>query len=113
MTRLANILFFAVLTILSFSLWAAFALLVVNPYLQDELPGYRIGRICIWEFIALGVAVLISLSLIKKWGWPLIDSSARGKYLSVNINYIYLFLGYFMLGLVFGIWQFWLFSLRF
>lgn len=101
------------MTIMLFSIWAAFALLVVNPFLQAELPGYIIGRICIWEYVALGLAAIASRFLIKKWGNLELREIDHQSKLILNPRYG-VFLGvYFLLAIIIGVWQFWLFSQNF
>ena len=106
-------LFTSVLTLLIFSLWAFFALLVINPYLVNHIPGYRIGRICIWEFVALLFAGAIAYALTKKLGIPKIERNHDTNNITLNSNYAKLFLIYFLIVLVIAIWQFWLFSLKY
>ena len=48
------------LSILIFSLWAGFALLIVNPIMNADLPQYVIGRICIWDYTAMALAIMCS-----------------------------------------------------
>ena len=102
-----------VLSLLFFSVWAAFALLVVNPIYNANLPGYKIGRICIWEYIAFAIAVLVSVMLSKQWGYPEILQIEKQSRFLINVKYVYFLLGYFVLAISIAIWQFWLFSQKF
>ena len=102
-----------VLTLLLFLLWAAFALLVINPYSQSYLPGYTIGRLCIWELVFLVVAVFLSRLMIKSWGYPEFTTKKDQKLISMNSKYGSFFLAYFILGIVVAVWQFWVFSQKF
>ena len=108
-----KILFPLLITITLFSLWAGFALLIVNKLFYKDLPGYTIGRICIWEFVALIIAALIARLLIKRWGNVEIKEIENRKYLIMNPKYGIYFGVYFLIAIVVGIWQFWLFSLKF
>jgi len=111
--KIARILFQFVLTTLIFSLWAAFALLIVNPLYKSDLPGYTIGRICIWEYIAIVIAIILSQIMIKKWGAIDIQKTNGKHKLTMDYKYGYFFLIYFFIALFIAIWQFWLFSQKF
>lgn len=108
-----NIILQVVLTILLFSLWAGFALLVVNPNFHQDLPGYKIGQLCIWELVALVVCGIIARMIYKKWKGIVIKKEGDRKVLSINVNYGYCLLAYLILAIIVGIWQFWLFSQHF
>ena len=100
----------SLLSILIFSLWAGFALLIVNPIMNADLPQYVIGRICIWDYSAMALAILCSFLFTKYWGYPEVRMMDGKKKLILGMNYSYLFLGYFLFALVVAIWQFWIFS---
>jgi len=108
-----KILFPILLTITLFSLWAGFALLVVNKLFYKDLPGYTIGRICIWEFVALAVAAFIAKGLINKWGNVAIKEFQNKQLLTMNPKFGIYFGVYFLIAIVVGIWQFWIFSQKF
>ena len=108
-----KILFPTLLTITLFSLWAGFALLVVNKLFYKDLPGYTIGRICIWELVALIIAMAITKLLVNKWGNVEIKTIENKKYLTMNPKYGIYFGIYFLIAIAVGIWQFFLFSLKF
>ena len=108
-----RIVFPILLTITLFSLWAGFALLIVNKLFYESLPGYTIGRICIWEFIALLVAAVIAKLLISKWGNLEIREIGNQKLLTMNPRFGIYFATYFFIAIVVGIWQFWIFSQKF
>ncbi|WP_235298271.1 hypothetical protein [Portibacter marinus] len=102
-----------VITILIFSLWAGFALTVINPYLREHVPGYVMGRLCIWELIAFLVAMTLAKLMVKQWGnLSLVEVNGR-RQLSLNFKYGIFFLIYLFIGLLVAIWQFWLFSQNF
>jgi len=101
------------ISILLFTFWAVFALLVVNPIYNANLPGYDLGEICIWEYIAMMIAILGAFVMTKHWGYPEIRILENQKKLVLNIRYGYFLLGYFLIGFTIAIWQFWLFSQKF
>ena len=96
-----------------FSLWAGFALLVVNKLFYKDLPGYTIGRICIWELVALLVAAGITRLLINKWGNLEIIEIGNKKSITMNPKFGIYFAIYFLIAILVGIWQFWIFSQKF
>lgn len=111
--KTVKIIHHLLISILLFTIWAIFALLVVNPIYNAALPGYVLGEICIWEYIAMFLAILGSFLLSKYWGYPEIRLFENQKKLVLHINYAYFFLGYFFIGFTIAIWQFWLFSQKF
>lgn len=111
--KIAQFLFSVLLTITLFSFWAGFALLVVNQFFYKDLPGYTIGRICIWELFALIIAALIARCLISKWGNIQIQEQHQKKVLIMNPKFGVYFLVYFGIAILTGIWQFWIFSQKF
>jgi len=108
--KTVNIIHQLLISILLFTFWAVFALLVINPIYNADLPGYVLGEICIWEYIAMFIAILVSFMITKYWGYPEFRVLESHKKLVLHINYTYFFLGYFLLGFAIAIWQFWLFS---
>lgn len=111
--RIARIIFPVILTTTLFSYWAAFALLLVNKLFYKDLPGYVIGRICIWEGVALLAAILITRLLMFKWGNIQIINNGDGTQICLNAKYGWYFSIYFSIAIIIGIWQFWLFSMKF
>lgn len=111
--KISRLIFQAILTLTLFSLWAGFALLVINQLFYKDLPGYRIGRLCIWEFIAFVSALIGAQLMIKKWGNIELKVVNDEWKLSLSPKYGLYFSGYFLLALIIGIWQFWLFSQKF
>jgi hypothetical protein len=109
----SRIIFQFVLTILLFTFWAAFALLVINPFYQNNLPGYVIGTICIWEFIAIAMAALIAHFMINKWGSIQIIKVDNKSKILMNAKFAFFFLIYIFVAVVIAIWQFWVFSQKF
>ncbi len=108
-----HLLFQLVLTIMLFLLWAAVALLVVNPYFHSDLPGYTIGRLCIWELIFLVIAAVLAKMMIKNWDYLEFTAREDRKVVSMNSKYATFFLFYFVLGILITVWQFWVFSQKF
>lgn len=111
--KMYKILFHLLLTVTLFSLWAGFALLVVNQLFYKDLPGYTIGRICIWEFVAIIIAAIIAKVMIKNWGNIEYQEIENKKMLLLNPKYGIYFGVYFLVAIMIGIWQFWLFSQNF
>lgn len=111
--RTSQIIFQFLLTITLFSFWAGFALLVVNKLFYKDLPGYTIGRICIWEFVALIVAAIIAKMLIHKWGNITVQNIGNELKLTMNPKYGIYFSIYFLIAIITAIWQFWIFSQKF
>jgi len=111
--RTSQIIFQFLITITLFSYWAGFALLVVNKLYYKDLPGYTIGRICIWEFVALVIAFIISKFLIAKWGNIKIQEVENEWKLTMNPKFGIYFIIYFSILIIVGIWQFYLFSQNF
>jgi hypothetical protein len=108
--RTNQIFFYLILTVTLFSLWAAFALLIVNPYLAADLPGYTLGQICIWEGVALVAAGLLAWSMIRKWGTIQTARFENERRLVIHPNYGRYFVIYFLLAASIAVWQFWIFS---
>lgn len=108
-----RILFQSILILTIFSYWAGFALLVVNKLFYKDLPGYTIGRICIWELVAIIVAGILSQLMIKKWGSLKLEKVGAKLKLTMNPNYGIYFAFYFLIAIIVGIWQFWIFSQNF
>jgi hypothetical protein len=111
--RSSQVIFQCILTVTLFSFWAAFALLVVNKIFYKDLPGYTIGRICIWELIALIIAAIIAHLMIRKWGNIRIAHENDQSEIILNSKFGIYFLVYFILSGLIGIWQFWEFSQNF
>ena len=103
-----KIIFPSILTLSIFSIWAIFALTIVNPILNANLPGYTYGKLCIWELVALGVSAGLAFLVIRKFGQiKFIDAQLEahkfyGLYFSI----------YFFLLVAVGTWQFCLFRQR-
>ncbi len=108
-----KILFPILVAVTLFSYWAGFALLIVNKMFYKDLPGYTIGRICIWEFVAIAAAVLITFILIRRWGNAEVRNFENKNLITMNFNYGIYFGFYFFIAILTGIWQFWIFSHKF
>ena len=108
--RLLQVFFYLVLVLTLFSIWAGFALLVVNKSFYQHLPGYRIGRLCVWELVALIVAGLTAFLMIRRWGTLRILETGQRKFLAMHPNYGVWFLVYVVIGICIAVWQFWIFS---
>ena len=108
--KIAQIVFQILLTISIFSLWAGFALLVVNKFFYQDLPGYTIGRICIWELVALVIAAALARRMIKKWGNISVLDDGEHQKILLNYRFGFYFASYALVAVLIGIWQFWMFS---
>lgn len=111
--KIIKIMFHLLLALTLFSYWAGFALLFVNKLFYKDLPAYTIGRICIWEYVAIIIAFLIAKLMIKRWGNIKLQEIENKKVLTLNPKYGIYFGIYFLIALIVGIWQFWLFSKNF
>lgn len=111
--KMHRVLFPLVLTLTLFSIWAAFALLVVNNLFYEDLPGYQIGRICIWEFVAIVISAAVAWYLIRCWGNIDIQKIEGRNAMVLNPKFGLYFIIYFLLAVVVAIWQFWIFSQKF
>ncbi len=111
--RMARFIFYLILTLSLFSFWAGTALLVVNPLFHRDLPGYTIGRLCIWELVAIILCALLAKLIIRKWGNIDIVGREGERKLNLNVNYAIYFSIYFFIAVLVGVWQFWLFSQKF
>ena len=110
---LLRIIFQSVLTVTIFSFWAGFALLIINPHFHDHLSGYTIGRICIWEIVALIVSGTVAHVWIDRWGNISIEKSEQQSKLVMNQKFGIYFLAYFLIAIAIGIWQFWIWQFCF
>jgi len=108
--KIVKLIFPALIAFTLFSLWAGFALLIVNKLFFKDLPGYTKGKICIWEFVAIAIAGLIARVLIKQWGNIEFKEIENREYLMMNPKFGIYFAIYFSIAIFVGIWQFWLFS---
>lgn len=111
--RSTQIIFQALIIFTLFSYWAAFALLVVNPYLSSVFPAYRVGKLCVWELFALAFAYLLSRWMIKKWGNVKQVCMENRPCISMPKVYGWYFLVYFMVAASIGAYQYYLFTQQF
>lgn len=96
-----------------FSVWIAFALTVINPYLASSVPGYVVGRPCIWELIVGLICLVIAYFLTKKNPVTRVKNKDGRAGLIIPDWFIYFFLYWFVIAwMVFG-WQFYLFMQQF
>ena len=103
----------SILTILIFSLWAGFALTVINPYLREHVPGYVMGQLCIWELIALIISAVIAFLMVRYWGNLSLEEKKEREYITIHKNYGIFFIIYLVIAVAVGIWQFWMFTQNF
>jgi len=111
--KIGQIVFQTLITVTLFSIWAGFALLIVNKLFYKNLPGYTIGRICIWEFVAITIAGLLAKLMINKWGNIEFKEIDNKKVLVMNLKFGLYFIVYFLIAIIVGVWQFWIFSQKF
>lgn len=105
---------FLVVTVLVFSIWVAFALLVINPYLHPYVPGYQIGKPCGWEFVALFASVGIAYFGTRNWPQPRIQElSDMPKSIILSYNFIVFLLVYLVAAVVIFLWRYSVFSASF
>ena len=103
---------FLLLTILVFSVWVAFALLVINPYLHPFVPGYQVGNPCGWELVALFASLFTAYRWRKSWQQPCCKFEKNTTVLCVSNRFTYFALLYVSGALVIFLWQYLLFAVN-
>ena len=104
---------FTVVALLVFSVWVAFALLVVNPYLHPYVPGYQVGRPCGWEFVALFASLGITHFWTRGWSSPTVGNRDGITNISLNFSFAVFLLLYLVAAVAIFVWQYTLFSASF
>ena len=104
---------FTVVALLVFSVWVAFALLVVNPYLHPYVPGYQVGRPCGWEFVALFASLGITHFWTSRWSSPTVSTRDGITNISLNFSFVVFLLLYLVAAVAIFVWQYTLFSASF
>lgn len=104
---------FVVVTTMVFSLWVAFALLVVNPYLHPYVPGYQVGRPCGWEFIAGAASAAIAWLWTRNWTDPVRITEDGISYIKVSYSFVVFLLCYLVAAAIIFVWQYAKFSAGF
>jgi hypothetical protein len=105
---------FAIIVLLIFSVWVAFALLAVNPYLHPYVPGYQVGKPCGWEFVALFASVGIAYFWTRNWSPPTIEKSEAGSSkIILEKNLLVFLLVYLGAAVAIFLWQYSIFSASF
>lgn len=104
---------FFIVTLLIFSIWIAFALLVVNPYLHPYIPGYQVGKPCGWEFVALGISASIAFLWTRNWVSLSIQNENGVRYINISLTFVVFLLAYMTLAIGIFIWQYTIFSAGF
>ncbi|NNC99619.1 MAG: hypothetical protein HKN85_05510 [Gammaproteobacteria bacterium] len=97
---------FVVVATLVFSVWVAFALLVVNPYLHPYVPGYQVGRPCGWEFVALAVSLFTSYYWTKNWEGPISTHHSGKLYIGLNSGLVIFLILYLVAAVAVFVWQY-------
>ena len=95
---------FIAVTLLVFSLWVAFALLAINPYLHPYVPGYQVGRPCGWEFVALFFSMGIAAFWIRKW--PVPRMSPDSSTIALRTSLVVFLIFYSVLAIAIFVWQY-------
>lgn len=111
--NISKLISLLVVTLIVFSLWVAFALLLINPYLHPYIPGYRVGKPCGWEFVALAISAVVACLWTRRWPdpKPVIEDGVT----SVRVSYRFVvFMLFYLAGavLVFS-WRYMQFSAGF
>lgn len=104
---------FTVVTLVIFSLWVAFALLAVNPYLHPYVPGYQVGSPCGWEFVALAISLGVSYLWTRRWPTPKRTSENGVVHISISYSFVLFMLGYMIVTIVIFLWKYMEFSAGF
>ena len=104
---------FIVVALLVFSVWVAFALLVVNPYLHPYVPGYQVGRPCGWEFVAFFASVCITHFWTRRWPAPKLSDRDGMTTVSLNYNLVRFLLSYLAAAVAIFMWKYSQFSASF
>ncbi|MEM8498050.1 MAG: hypothetical protein AAF542_08500 [Pseudomonadota bacterium] len=104
---------FLVVTLLLFSLWVAFALLAVNPYLHPYIPGYKVGDPCGWEIVALAVSALTAHFWSRHWAPPKRTTENGISYVSINYRFVLFLLIYMAIAISIFLWEYAKFSAGF
>ena len=110
---LSQRIFQILLIVTLFSFWAIFALLVVNKVFFQDLPGYTVGKLCIWEVVAMAAAVIVSNVMIRRWGNIEYYENSNQTRLVIPAEYGIYFSIYFLIAIIISIWQFVIFSAQF
>ncbi len=108
--KATNVICFALVTLLIFSVWVAFALLIINPYLYQYIPGYRVGSPCGWELVALAASLFSSYRLRSTWEKPCCEMTGGRVTLCLSDTFTYFVLTYIVSGILIFLWQYSKFS---
>ncbi len=100
---------FFILTILLFSIWAVFALTMINPYLSKYFVGYTVGKLCVWEIIALSLSSLLAYLTLKKWPIHWIKDEHQTQ-ITIPKPIVIGFIAYIFIMSIVGAWQYYLFA---
>lgn len=99
-------LLISVVTLLVFSVWVAFALLVVNPWLHPWVPGYQVGRPCGWEYVALAASIGIAWIWTRRWPAPRSSCEQGVDCLLLPLGFIRFLLVYLLVAVLVFLWQY-------
>ncbi len=108
-----KVISFATVTVVVFSVWVAFALLVVNPYLHPYIPGYRVGKPCGWELVALVISLVISYLWTRRWPDPRRTTENGVTHIAVSYRFVIFVLCYMVVAILIFLWEYAQFSAGF
>lgn len=111
--RAPKVVLFIVLMSMIFSIWVAFALLVINPHLHPYIPGYKVGSPCGWEIVALILSIGTAYLIMRKWPAPEVTTIKGVRHILLNSKFIFFSLFYMAVGIIIFLWQYYLFTLKF
>ena len=104
---------FIVVATLVFSIWVAFALLLINPYLHPYIPGYQVGRPCGWEFVALFASIGITYFWTRRWPGPKFLDPDGTRTIGINYGFALFLLLYLSMAVAIFVWKYSEFSAGF
>ncbi len=108
--KIGKIISFTVVTLVIFSIWVAFALLVINPYLHSYIPGYQVGKPCGWEFVALAISLGIAFLWTRRWPNPRRSTENGATYITISYRFVLFLLCYMVAAILIFLWQYMEFS---
>ena len=109
----ANVVSFVTVSLIIFSLWVAFALLVINPYLHSYVPGYEVGKPCGWEFVALGVSGALAYFWTRNWPRPKHTAENGVHCITISYKFVLFLLLYMIAAISIFLWEYSKFSATF
>lgn len=111
--KVSGTICFVMLATLIFSVWVVFALLVINPYLYQYIPGYKVGNPCGWELVALAASIYTAYKIRSMWAQPCCMASNGTVTLRLSTSFTVFLLAYLAVGILIFLWQYSIFSASF